>query len=85
MTRIAPLAVCVFASGLLLFSRTAPAPHGPYRAPQPAPAGLEEEIKRVESEIDKIFAETLAQLPSIPSDTGNRMKRVQTLWEATPV
>jgi hypothetical protein len=45
----------------------------------PALAGLEEEIKRVEVEIDKIFAETLAQLPSIPDDAESRMKRKQTL------
>jgi hypothetical protein len=43
-------------SGLFVISRTSSAPNG---APQnPAQAGLEEEIKRVEAEIDKIFAET---------------------------
>jgi cytochrome c peroxidase len=51
-----------------------------YSAPQsPAPSSLEQEIKRVEAEIDKIFADTLAQLPSIPAGTAHRIKRVQTL------
>src|SRR5216684_3606176 len=45
----------------------------------PAPLSLEQEIKRVEAEIDKIFADTLAELPSIPNDTSHRMKRIQTL------
>jgi cytochrome c peroxidase len=78
MTRIPSLAVvCAFAPVLLLISRTALAPHG--GVPHPAPAGLEEEIKRVEAEIDKIFADTLTQLPSIPADSAHRMKQVQTL------
>src|SRR3989442_9295379 len=46
---------------------------------KPAPPSLEQEIKRVEAEIDKIFADTLAQMPSIPAGTAYRMKRVQTL------
>jgi cytochrome c peroxidase len=63
--------------GLFAISRTASAPNS---LPQnPALAGLEEEIKRVEAEIDKTFAETLAQLPSIPDDAESRMKRKQTL------
>src|SRR5258706_8196615 len=45
----------------------------------PAPLSLEQEIKRIEAEIDKIFADTLAELPSMPSDTAHRMKRVQRL------
>src|SRR5258706_9721150 len=45
----------------------------------PAPLSLEQEIKRIEAEIDKIFADTLAELPSMPNDTAHRMKRVQTL------
>src|SRR6266850_1664848 len=43
------------------------------------PLTLEQEIRRVEAEIDKIFADTLMQLPSIPADTAHRTKRVQTL------
>jgi hypothetical protein len=63
--------------GLFVISQSFSSPNG---SPQiPSPAGLEEEIKRVEAEIDRIFAETLAQLPSIPNDAGSRMKRVQTL------
>jgi len=77
MTRIASFA-CAFA--LVLF-------HGsgnPWSAStdavqSPAPADLAKELKRVEADIDKIFADTLAALPSIPSDAGNRMKRMQTL------
>src|SRR5882672_3890582 len=46
---------------------------------KPAPLSLGQEIKRVEAEIDKIFADTLAELPSIPTDTAHRMKRIQTL------
>lgn len=43
------------------------------------PLTLEQEIKRVEAEIDRIFADTLKQLPSIPAGTAHHMKRVQTL------
>ena len=46
---------------------------------QPAPQDLEREIKRVESEIDKIFADTVAQLPSLSKDVGSRTQRVRTL------
>ena len=77
MTRITSLVICALMIGLFVISRTASAPNsGPQN---PALAGLEEEIKRVEAEIDRIFAETLAQLPSIPGGAGSRMKRVQTL------
>jgi len=77
MTRITSLVICALMLGLFVISQSFSSPHG---SPQnQAPAGLEEEIKRVEAEIDRIFAETLAQLPSIPSDAGSRMKRVQTL------
>ncbi|HEY0321497.1 MAG TPA: cytochrome c peroxidase [Pyrinomonadaceae bacterium] len=48
-------------------------------AQRPAPLTLEQEIKRVEAEIDKTFAGTLEQLPSIPAGPEHRMKRVQTL------
>src|SRR5215471_2406448 len=77
MTRIASLA-CAFASVLFLspaISRS-PSTDG---VQNPAPADLEKELKRVEADIDRIFADTLAELPSIPSDAGNRMRRMQTL------
>src|SRR5262249_20863790 len=45
----------------------------------PATTDLGKEIRRVEADVDKIFADTLAELPSIPTDPGNRMRRVQTL------
>ena len=77
MTRIPSLAACALMLGLVLISPTAPAPQG--AAQNPVPVRLEEEIKRVEAEIDKIFADTLAQLPSIPGDAAHRMKQVQTL------
>src|SRR5262245_6794711 len=77
MTRIVSLVICALMLGLFFISQNFSSPNG---APQNlAPAGLEEEIRRVEAEIDKIFAETLAELPSIPGDAGSRMKRVQTL------
>ena len=77
MTRITSLVICTLMLGLFVISQSFSSPNG---SPQnQAPAGLEEEIKRVEAEIDRIFAETLAQLPSIPSDAGSRMKGVQTL------
>jgi cytochrome c peroxidase len=77
MARIASLVICALMLALFAISQSFSSPNG---APQnPAPAGLEEEIKRVEAEIDKIFTDTLAQLPSIPNDVGSRMKRVQTL------
>src|SRR5262249_29280806 len=68
---------CAIAVGLLIISRTAAAQNG--ASHPPAPDGLEQEIKRVEGEVDRIFADTLAQLPSIPLDAAHRMKRVQTL------
>ena len=61
--------------GLLIIARAACA-HG---VASPVPLTLEQEIKRVEAEIDKIFADTLAQLPSIAPGAAHRMKRVQTL------
>jgi cytochrome c peroxidase len=71
------LGTCAVVLGLFLNARPA---YTQYSASQnPAPLSLEQEIKRVEAEIDKIFADTLAQLPSIPRDTAHRMKRVQTL------
>ena len=82
MTRIAFVAKKIATSavvvlGLFITARTACAQYG--ASQNPAPLSLEQEIKRVEAEIDKILADTLAQLPSIPSDTAHRMKRVQTL------
>src|SRR5215470_11925885 len=77
MTRITSLVICALILGLFVISQIYSSPNA---APQnPALAELKEEIKRVEAEIDRIFAETLTQLPSIPSDAGSRMKRVQTL------
>src|SRR6267142_606686 len=63
--------------GLFIIARTASAQYGPSQ--NPATPSLEQEIKRVEAEIDKIFVDTLTELPSIPSDTAHRTKRVQTL------
>jgi cytochrome c peroxidase len=77
MASVISLAACAIALGLAAISQSASAPSGATQSH--APAGLEEEIKRVEAEIDRIFADTLAQLPSIPGDAGSRMKRVQTL------
>jgi len=65
MTRIASLAVCVFVPVLLLISRTALAPHGGVQ--HPTPPDLKEEIERVKAEIDRIFAETLAQHSAVTS------------------
>ena len=77
MTRITSLAVCAFMLMLQPIPPSALAPHA--SVPHPPLAGLKQEIERVQAEIDKIFAETLAQLPSIPGDAAHRMKRVQTL------
>ena len=77
MTRITSLAVCVFMLMLQPIPPSALAPHA--SVPHPLLAGLKQEIERVQAEIDKIFAETLAELPAIPSDAAHRMKRVQTL------
>ena len=78
MIRVA-FAAATFAAmfGLLIISRTVGAQRGAVQSP--ASLTLEREIKRVEAEIDRIFAETLAQLPSVPDGTAHRMKRVQTL------
>src|SRR6266851_5278763 len=78
MIRVALVALtCAVLVGLLINARTACAQYG--TSQNPAPQSLEQEIKRVEAEIDKILADTMAQLPSIPNDTGHRIKRVQTL------
>src|SRR5262249_27956371 len=77
MTRMSGLSACVFMLVRPLFPRAALAPHA--RVQHPPSAGLKEEIERVQAEIDKIFAETVAELPSIPGDAKHRMKRVQTL------
>jgi cytochrome c peroxidase len=71
------IGTCAVVVGLFVIARTASAQNG--SAQNPEPTSLEQEIKRVEAEIDKIFADTLAQLPSIPDDTAHRMKRVQAL------
>src|SRR6266542_1138486 len=61
MTRIISLVICALMIGLFVISRTASAPNGvpqnlaPVGLPASLPAGLEEEIKRVEAEIYKIF------------------------------
>ena len=70
-------ACAVVVLGLFIIARTASAQYGASHSP--AQLSLEQEIKRVEAEIDKIFADTLAQLPSIFDGAANRMKRVQTL------
>src|SRR6516164_727788 len=75
--RVACFVVCVFSSALLLVPRASLTPHR--AAQKPALVGLEEEIERVEAEIDNIFADTLGHLGSIPGDAANRQKRVQTL------
>jgi len=76
MTRIASLMVCGFAAFVSVVAGSARAPNARLN---PELAGLEAEIKRVEAEVDQIFEDALAELPSIPTDTGARMKRVQTL------
>ena len=78
MIRVA-FAAATFAAmfGLLIISTTVGAQQGAVQSP--ASLTLEQEIKRVEAQIDRIFADTLAQLPSIPDGTAHRMKRVQTL------
>src|SRR5262245_51185445 len=77
MLRIASPIICAFVFVLLFINGTAVEPRA--GAQPPMPAGLKEEIGRVNAEIDKIFADTLGQLPSIPVNTAHRMKRVQTL------
>lgn len=77
MTRIA-LCAWAFASVLVLSTGTPWSPHID-AVQSPAPTALAQELKRVEGDIDKIFADTLAELPSIPSDSGSRMRRMQTL------
>src|SRR5436190_2809764 len=77
MTRIGLLALCVVLPVLLFISRRALAPQPPIQ--QLTPPRLKEEIERVNTEIDKIFADTLAQMRAIPTDAAHRMKRVQAL------
>src|SRR5437016_3872239 len=81
MARVILLALktgaCLIVLGLFVISRTASAQYG--ASQNPTSVDLQQEIKRVEAEIDQIFADTLRQLPAIPSDAAHRMKRVQTL------
>src|SRR6266851_5700924 len=74
---IAVIGTCAFVLGLFFIDRNAGAQYGASQSS--APLSLEQEIKRVEAQIDKIFADTLAQLPAIPRGTAHRMKRVQAL------
>ena len=74
MIRVALVAGTFTAAlGLLIIARAAEKSV----AQSPTPVTLEQEIKRVEAEIDKIFAGTLTQLPSIPAGTAHRTKRVR--------
>jgi cytochrome c peroxidase len=78
MTRIASFVCCAIASVFFLSPGTAWSPPGDVGQAL-APTDLEKEIRRVEADVDKIFADTLAELPSMPTDPGGRMKRMQTL------
>jgi cytochrome c peroxidase len=71
------IGICLVVLGLLINARISRAQYGPSQ--NSAPLSLEQEIRRVEAEIDKILADTLAQVPSLPIDTAHRTKRVQTL------
>src|SRR5262245_16200277 len=77
MARAALSAAGVFVLVLLFVSGNTSVPSG--AVPNPALPELEQEIKRVEGEIDTVFAQTLAELTSIPTDVGNRLTRVRTL------
>jgi hypothetical protein len=64
------ITTCAVVIGLFVTSQIAAAQYG---APKnPAPPTLEQEIRRVEAEIDKIFGDTLSQLPSIPQRCRTR-------------
>jgi len=68
MARIASLVICALMLGLFVISQSFSSPNG---VPQnPAPAGLEEEIKRVEAEIDKIFAKPWRNCPRSQTTLG---------------
>jgi len=71
------LAVCAAVTFWFFLFRVSSAPHESVR-PVPS-AALKDEIERVSAEIDKIFADALAEVPSIPGDPAHRTKRVQTL------
>ena len=71
------LGTCAIVLGLFITGGTARPQRDP--AQNPSPLSLEQEVKRIEAEIDKIFADTMAKLPSVPNDTAHRMKRIQTL------
>jgi cytochrome c peroxidase len=77
-TTVCATALAVFVVSLAV-SATKGSPQKSNPTEKAIPAGLEQEIKRVEAEIDKTFADTLAQLPSIPAGPEQRMRRVQTL------
>jgi cytochrome c peroxidase len=75
--RLASLPVFTLIALLLVIAGIPPAPHE--GAQSLSPAALKPEIERVSAEIDKIFADALAEVPSIPGDAAHRTKRVQTL------
>jgi cytochrome c peroxidase len=74
---VVKLGTCGVVLGLFIIAVTASPQYGALQ--DATPLSLEQEIKRVEAGIDRIFADTLAQLPSMPGDTAYRMKRMQTL------
>ena len=77
MMRTWCLAVCAAVTFLFFLSRVSSAPQ---ESARPVSSGaLKAEIERVSAEIDKIFADTLAEVPSIPGDAAHRTKQVQTL------
>ena len=77
MMRALCLAVCGAVTFLFFLSRVSSAPQ---ESARPVPSGaLKAEIERVSAEIDKIFTDTLTEVPSIPGDAAHRTKQVQTL------
>src|SRR5215831_3550716 len=77
MMRTLCLAVCAAGTFLFFLSRVSSAPQESVHS---VPSGaVKAEIERVSTEIDKIFADALAEVPSIPGDAAHRTKRVQTL------
>lgn len=77
MMRTLCLSVCAAVIFLFCLSRVTSVPQ---ERPRPVPSGaLKAEIERVSAEIDKIFATTLTEVPSIPGDNAHRTQRVQAL------
>src|SRR5262245_48934296 len=72
-------AACSVLLGVVAVFRTAKGEAYRYPAPGFIPSGLEQEIKRVEREVDTIEQRALAEWRALPTDSSTRMNRMRVL------